>query len=178
VDRRVLAVIAFLARSGLEPTVSALRCGQDQYTAAGALSAAYEGDSMKISAINGVPIAHHQGAGTLTDLAIRTLLTLPQQFVPNEILSLMRYPEAPSTHAEATHWNEIELVFAPSTTRTSATAASVHAASARRGSAATPLAHPLSVTQWEQLMSRVAALPFPTVSTKRSSAAVADPRRR
>jgi membrane-bound lytic murein transglycosylase B len=177
VNRRVLAVIAFLARSGLEPTVSALRCDQAQYTASGALSSAYEGDAVTISAINSVPIAHHQGAGTITDLTIRTLLTLPHEFVPQEILSLMRYPETPSTRASADYWNQLQLVFAPPAAQTNATAA---AHSARRGhTAPSPLAagRALSATQWEQLMTRVAALPFPTVSTKRSSAAVSDPKK-
>ncbi len=90
-------MIAFLARSGLEPTVSALRCGQAQYTASGALSRRLRGRrASTISAINGVPIAHHQGAGTITDLTIRTLLTLPREFLPREILSLMRYPKRPA----------------------------------------------------------------------------------
>ncbi len=177
VNRRVLAVIAFLARSGLEPTISALRCGQDQYTAAGALSSAYEGDSVSISAINGVPVAHHQGPGTITDLAIRTLLTLPHQFVPEEIISLMRYPEAASTRAAAANWNQIELVFGSPAPTVTATAAS---ASARKGGVvSSPLAaHALTTSQWDRLMLRVAALPLPTVSTHRSPAAVGDPKKR
>jgi len=63
VDKRVLAVLAFLSRSGLAPTVSALRCGQDSYTASSALSAQYKGDAVDVSAINGIPIARHHGAG-------------------------------------------------------------------------------------------------------------------
>ena len=43
IDRRVLAVLAFLSRSGLSPTVSALRCGQARDTASGALSRAVHG---------------------------------------------------------------------------------------------------------------------------------------
>ena len=41
------------------------------------------------------PIAGHQGPGTITDLTIRTLLTLPGEFVPHEIVSLMHYPASP-----------------------------------------------------------------------------------
>ena len=48
IDRRALAVIAFLARSGLEPTINALRCGQSQYNAGGALSAAYDGRTVEL----------------------------------------------------------------------------------------------------------------------------------
>ncbi len=179
INRRVLAVLAFLARSGLEPTVSGLRCDQAQYAASGALTPAYEGESVTISAINGVAVAHHQGPGTLTDLAIRTLLTLPREFVPNEILSLMRYPEEPSTRASAAYWNQIKLVFAPpATAKPAATSAAVHSAgSASTASSPSAAAHPLSVGEWDQLMVRVGALALPSISTKPSSAAVSDPKK-
>jgi hypothetical protein len=181
IDRRVLGVIAFLARSGLEPTVNALRCGQPEYTSGGSLSSAYKGQLVGISAINGVPIAHHQGAGTITDLAIRTLLTLPSPFVPDEILSLMRYPGARSTHAQGAFWNEIQLVFGAQAP--AAPANNTRASSARAAGAGSPPRLPalggggLSSAQWNRLMSRVGTLPFPTVPTKPSSFAIADPRR-
>ena len=108
VNRRVLAVLAFLSRSGLEPTVSALRCEQGQYKGPGA---GLSGDRVDISAINGIPIAGHQGPGTITDLTIRTLLTLPGEFVPQQIVSLMRYPGSSSTHADAAYWNHIHVEF-------------------------------------------------------------------
>jgi hypothetical protein len=173
VDKRVLAVLAFLSRSGLAPTVSALRCGQDQYTVSGALSAQYQGDAVDIAAINGIAIAHHQGAGTITDLTIRALLTLPSEFVPHEIVSLTRYPGASNTHAEASSAKEIRLQFSPTT------ASAAHLARAGRNAPA-PLetaTSALSAAQWNQLMTRVATLPAPTVATKPSSAAVTDPGR-
>jgi membrane-bound lytic murein transglycosylase B len=178
IDKRILAVLAFLSRSGLKPTVSALRCGQSQYTESGAQSAAFKGDAVQISAINGTPIAHHQGSGTVTDLTIRTLLTLPAGFLPHEILSLMHYPEAPSTHAQATHWNDIELVFHPAVaavTPKPASAAAAHSAHSGR-TAPSPLVTTvaLSAVQWNQLMTRVAALQMPTVAVKPSSSAIPD----
>jgi len=176
IDKRVLAVLAFLSRSGLKPTVSALRCGQNQYTESGSQSVAFKGDAVEISAINGTPIAHHQGSGTITDLTIRTLLTLPASFVPHEILSLMQYPEAPSTHAQATHWNDIEVVFHPAAAAPKPASAKV-AHSARRGrTAPSPLVTTvaLSAAQWNQLMTRVAALGMPTVAVKPSSSAIPD----
>ena len=45
--------------------------------------ASYSGEEVDISAINGTPIAGHQGPGTITDLTIRALLTLPAEFVPH-----------------------------------------------------------------------------------------------
>jgi membrane-bound lytic murein transglycosylase B len=180
VDKRILAVLAFLSRSGLKPTVSALRCGQGEYTESGALSAAYRGDAVDISAINGTAIAGHQGSGSITDLTIRTLLTLPSGFVPHEILSLMRYPEAPSTHARAAHWDNIALVFAPAVAPAAVSphqAGAKAAHSARTGPTApapqvTTVA--LSAAQWNQLMTRVAALQMPTIAAKPSSSAIPD----
>ncbi len=172
IDKRALAAIAFLARSGLEPTVNALRCGQSQYTPGGALSSAYDGRVVGISAINGVKIAHHQGPGTITDLTIRTLLTLPQQFVPHEILSLMRYPKSSNTRASSVYWNQIKLVF--SSTQPAAPNAQAQAASAQ-APARNPASDVLSTPQWEELMGRIQALPFPNVPTKPSSSAIPDP---
>jgi membrane-bound lytic murein transglycosylase B len=182
VDRRVLAVLAFLSRSGLSPTVSALRCNQPRETAAGSPTAQALGDAVEISAINGVAIAGHQGPGTITDLAIRTLLTLPAEFVPHEIVSLMRYPGSASTHAVSSAWNHIALSFqpakAPAALKASALGKSAHSANA--GAAApSPVVTTtaLSVEQWNQLMVRVGGLPVPKVLTKPSSSAIPDPKR-
>jgi hypothetical protein len=183
VDRRVLAVLAFLSRSGLKPTVSALRCGQARYTVTGAPFAQYTGDAVDISAINGIPIAGHQGAGTIADLTIRTLLTLPDELVPHEIVSLMRYPGASNTHASSAYWNNLHLAFRPAPAAAALTpaAAATVAHSAHSGrTAPSPVVTTsvLSGAQWNQLMTRVSALPTPTVATKPSSAAVPDPKHR
>ncbi|MHB8242146.1 MAG: lytic murein transglycosylase [Solirubrobacteraceae bacterium] len=182
VDKRVLAVLAFLSRSGLKPTVSALRCGQPSETQSGATTAQAKGDALEISAINGTAIAGHQGPSTITDLTIRTLLTLPGEFVPHEIVSLMRYPGAKNTHAVSTSWDHIGLVFEPAKApkAPSASALTGAAHSARKGQTApSPIVTTtaLSVEQWNQLMTRVGGLPMPKVATKRSSAAVSDPKR-
>jgi hypothetical protein len=181
VDKRVLAVLAFLSRSGLAPTVSALRCGQRPVTAGGGPSPAYEGDSVEISAINGTPIAGHQGAGTVADVAIRTLLTLPPEFLPDSISSLMRYPGAPSTHASPGFWNRVRVQFNRATAALAPTPSSTHAGhGAAAKLAAVPLiqSSALSAGQWEQLVSRIAALPSPTVASKPSSSAIPDPKHR
>ena len=92
IDQRVLAVLAFLSRSGLKPTVGTLRCGDGYYDVSGYVPADHLGDAVAISEINGVPIAGHQGSGSITDTTIRTLLTLRGEFVPRQIVSLMHYP--------------------------------------------------------------------------------------
>ena len=178
VDRRLLAVLTFLSRSGLKPTVGALRCGAGATAVAGSPPVH---DVLQITAINGIKIASHQGAGTITDLTIRTLLTLPGEFVPHRIVSLMRYPGASNTHALASAAAHISLQFLPPRPGTALrpTAVGTAAHSAKTGSAApAPLVTTtvLSPAQWDQLITRVGALPSPKVAAKPSSAAIADPK--
>ncbi len=196
IDKRVLGVLEFLSRSGLQPTVAALRCPRGGESSAGlsipsgldasggpsatgarvdagaaALGVAshYRGTAVDITAINGIPIAGHQGPGTVTDAVIRTLLTLRGEFAPQRILSLMRYPEAPTTEALSAAWDHIHIEFPPRR-------AVAHAASAGPA-AASPLAvtGDLNEAQWSQLIGRIAALPKPTVAAAPSSAAIRDP---
>ncbi|HEV2975251.1 MAG TPA: lytic murein transglycosylase [Solirubrobacteraceae bacterium] len=182
IDKRVLAVLEFLSRIGLKPTVSALRCGHSEMTVSGFVSEHYTGDAVDISAINGIPIAGHQGAGSITDLTIRALLTLQGEFVPHQIISLMQYPGAPNTLAMPEHWNHIHVGFRPvaGDVPLSPAAAAKAARSAGAGKTApapivTP--SPLSSTQWNQLVSRIGSLPAPKVTTKPSGSAIKDPKR-
>ena len=175
IDRRVLGVLEFLSRSGLQPTVGALQCARGKTTAAGPVFEHFAGGALDITAINEIPIAGHQGPGTVTDATIRALLALPKQFVPHRILSLMEYPHADNTFARAGDWNRIRIGFGP--IAASAHAASAHAASGGAGQIASSLAASgsLNAGQWNQLVDRIAALPQPTVSTKPSSSAIRDP---
>ena len=182
IDKRVLAVLAFLSRSGLKPTVSALECGHSEITVSGNVSEHYTGDAVDISAINGVPIAGHQGAGTITDQTIRTLLTLQGEFVPHQIISLMQYPGAANTLAMPEHWNHIHVGFRPTpgevALSTAATAKAAHsAATGKTAPAPVVVTEQLNTTQWNQLITHIAALPAPKVSVKQSSAAIKDPKK-
>ncbi len=176
-DSRVLALLAFLSRSGLKPTVRALGCTAGHSAIAGQK----DGDWVDISAIDGKLIAGHQGPGTITDLTIRTLLTLPEKFVPSSIASLMRYPGQSATKARSAFWNRIRLTFAPVKPAAALTTASVKSAahSATTGAvAAAPVVTTGSLTasEWNQLLVRVAAIPAPVVASKPSSSAVTDPK--
>jgi hypothetical protein len=177
IDKRALAMLAFLSRSGLKPTVGTLRCGA--YDAAGYVAPGHVGDAVAIVAINGVPIAGHQGAGSITDTTIRTLLTLKGSFTPARIVSLMHYPGAQSTLARADHGDYLEIAFNPAphsaALKPSATAAVAQpAGSAQTAPAPVAVVGELSVTQWEQLIGRIAGLPQPTVAVKPSSGAIPD----
>jgi membrane-bound lytic murein transglycosylase B len=182
IDKRVLAVLGFLSRSGLKPTVAALRCGEGAYAASGYVSPAHLGDGLAISQINGVPIAGHQGAGSITDTTIRTLLTLQGQFVPRQIVSLMRYPGAPSTLARPDHGDYVEIVFSPAhkrgaaakMTATKAKSAAHVAGAGQTAPSPVVVSGDLSAAQWNTLITRVAALPAPVVKAKPSSSAIPD----
>jgi soluble lytic murein transglycosylase-like protein len=181
IDRRVLAMLSFLSRSGLKPTVSTLRRGPSQIAISGKLSArdVDTGGAVDISAVNGIPIAGHEGSGTITDTTIRTLLTLQGEFAPSRIVSLMKYPGAASTLATREHSNDIHIGFKPA----AATSPVIAAATAKRAhSAASGETAPspfvasdaLSLTQWNELLARIGSLPAPTVASKPSSAAIVD----
>jgi hypothetical protein len=133
-----------------------------------------------ITKVNGIPIAGHQGAGSIADTTIRALLTLQGSYQPHEIVSLMRYPGAPNTHARADHASYIEVVFAAPAVQPLAAhatvAAAAHSAGKDGATAVSPLAvtNALGATQWEQLISRVGSLPKPKIATKPSSSAIPD----
>ena len=182
IDRRVLAVLAFLSRSGLKPTVQALHRGPVLSTVAGrrAGSDSDTGGAVDISEVNGIAIAGHEGAGSITDGTIRTLLTLRGEYAPNQITSLMKYPDAANTFATRAHANVIQIDFQPPPAGLGLSGAK--AAKAARNSAAgktapSPLqASPtLSLTQWSQLLARIGAIPAPKVAAKPTSAAIRDP---
>jgi membrane-bound lytic murein transglycosylase B len=182
IDRRVLAVLAFLSRSGLKPTVQALHRGPRLSTAAGRVVDAETGGAVEISAVNGISIAGHEGAGSITDSTIRTLLTLRGEFVPSQIVSLMKYPAATNTLATTEHADAIQIDFQP----TAAALASTPKAAAKAARAATATAKlatspliaggaSLSLTQWNELLTRIGAIPAPKLAAKPTSAAIRDP---
>ena len=97
------------SRSGLKPTVGQLRCGHSVSTPHGLTTVFPSAGTVDIAAINGIPVAAHQGAGTISDITIRTLLTLQHRQAPKRIVSLMKYPGAPSTVAQPDHSAYIQI---------------------------------------------------------------------
>ena len=113
VDRRVLATLEFLTASGLKPTVSALECGHSLMTTSGNISEHSSGNAVDIAAINGIPILGHQGAGSITDITIRRLLTLQGTMKPHQIISLMTFDGADNTLSLPDHNDHIHVGFRP-----------------------------------------------------------------
>lgn len=155
VDRRVLAALEFLAVSGLRPTVSFPGCR----LAAGARNSS--GETADISAIDGVPIAGHEGSGSLADIAVRRLLRLQGTVRPREIATgSLSYTGTAGTLTLPADRGLIHLSYAAPGD------SGAHAASVQ-GS-------PLTPQQWLQLTARLGEIPNPSVSSKPSSAAIPD----
>src|SRR6185437_13607637 len=156
IDRRVLATLEFLAVSGLKPTVSALKCGHSELTTEGNVSEHSSGDAVDISAVNGIPIAGHQGPGSITDTTIRKLLTLQGSMKPHQIISLMSYPGADNTLAKPDHYNHIHVGFRPFA----------------QASLASSLTSSITPGQWIKLIARLGEIPDPSVASGPSAAAL------
>ena len=162
IDRRVLAVIEFLSASGLDPTVSGLACDHSVNGTTGVDAAGATGESVDISQINGVPIGGHQGAGSVTDLAIRRLLTLQGSMAPNYIVSDMAYKGQSRTLALPDHKNRIQVSFTPAYGNN-------HKLSAQLTTA-------LKAGQWAKLIARISRIPEPVVPISPSKYAIREPR--
>jgi len=111
IDRRVLAVLAYLAENGLRPTVTSLKCGHSYYTSSGNVSYHSYGAAVDIAALNGIPITGHQERGGITEQAVRLLLKLQGTMRPDEIISLLDLG-GPS-FAMADHYDHIHVGFRP-----------------------------------------------------------------
>jgi hypothetical protein len=158
VDRRVLAVLEFLAASGLKPTITSLRCGHGFYTAGGNVSAHSSGNAVDIAKINGIPILGNQGAGSITDITVRRLLTLQGTMKPAQIITLMTYDGTDNTLALADHADHIHVGFRPQfdpTTKAGRLAESV-----------------LKPSQWVKLIDRLGQIDNPTVAVAPSKYAI------
>jgi hypothetical protein len=163
IDRRILAVIEFLSASGLDPTITGLACDASAHGATGVDKAGATGESVDISEINGVPIAGHQGPGTITDIAIRRLLTLQGSMAPDDIVSDMAYKGQGNTLALPDHKNRIQVTYTPA-----------FGAQGKHGL----LSAILTPTQWTKLIDRIGAIPEPVVPVSPSKYAIRDPRHR
>ncbi len=141
IDRRVLATLEFLVSRGMNPTVTALKCGHSLYTTSGNISEHSTGDAVDIAAINGTPINGHQGPGSITDKAVRQLITLQGTMKPHQIITLMQYPGTDNTLALADHYDHIHVGFHESATETSA----------------------LKPSQWDRLINGLERIRNPTI---------------
>ena len=140
------------------PDPSEATSGSYGHATNGVDSAGSSGSSLDISKINGIPIAGHQGQGTITDMAIRRMLTLQGTFKPNQITSTMTYKGQPDTLSLPDHKNRIQVTYTPAFGNNKKLAAQV--------------ASILQPGQWIQLINRIGQLPEPVVPIAPSKYAI------
>jgi hypothetical protein len=158
IDRRVLATIEFLTASGLDPTVTGLECGHSVTGRSGTDATGATGTSVDISKINNVPIRGHQGAGSVTDMTIRRLLTLQGLMKPNQIISTMSYKGQPNTLALPDHANRVQITYTPEFGTNKKLSNEIRSI--------------LQPGQWIQLINRISQIPEPVVPIAPSQYAV------
>jgi Transglycosylase SLT domain/Peptidase family M23 len=158
IDRRILAVIEFLAGSGLDPTVSGLACGSGATGSGGVDSAGASGSSVDFSAINGIPVKGHQGKGSITDLTIRRLLTLQGTFKPDQIVSTMTYKNQANTVSMPDHANRIQVSYTP--------------LFGQNKKISSEIANLLKPGQWLRLINHLSQIPEPVVPIAPSKYAI------
>lgn len=161
VDKRVLAVLEYLSVSGLRLAATGLKCAPTTPLAlASNIGAGSSNESIDITALNGVPVAGHQGQGSVADTAVRKLLMLQGLSRPKRIVSLMSYPGATGALTSPKAANAIRIVFA--------------APSSGLAHAAGLNASALSGADWTRLIARLGEIPDPTVQRGPSSSALPD----
>jgi hypothetical protein len=116
------------------------------------------GTAVDIAAINGVPIVGHQGAGSVTELTVRKLLTLQGQMKPDQIISLMTFDGADNTFSMADHHDHIHVGWRPLFGTDLKLGAQFSAA--------------LKPHQWDKLMQRLGEIDNPQVLTTPSKYAL------
>jgi hypothetical protein len=162
VDRRVLAMLEYLAESGLRPTVTSLKCGHGFFTASGNISEHSSGNAVDIAGVNGIPILGHQEPGGITEQTVRRLMQLQGTMAPHQIISLLEIGGA--TLEMGDHADHIHVGFQP-----------LFGANRKLGKQALAVLKP---GQWSDLIARLRELDNPVVPTKPSKYALPAGKRR
>jgi hypothetical protein len=106
VDVRVLAVIGYLHEAYGQVAVSCLISGHRLYARPGHISAHIYGRAVDIAALGGESILGNSAPGGMTEHAVRDLLLLPPEVMPQQIISLLGLggPSFPlANHADHIH---------------------------------------------------------------------------
>ncbi len=156
IDRRILAMLAYLRSKGFELTVTSLKCGHGFLTASGNVSEHSSGDAIDIPVINGVPVTGNQGPGTVTDELIRTILQLQGTMHPHQVISLEDLPGETSI-AMADHYDHVHVGY--------------HAA---EGALEKQFSALLKPDQWQRLIDRLGQIENPEVPIKPSQYSLPD----
>jgi hypothetical protein len=89
IDVRVVVLIGYLTQRHGSVTVSSLFSGHRTFARPGVVSAHVYGHAVDVAAVGGTPIAGHQQPGGLTEAAVRSVLLLPGELQPQQVISLL-----------------------------------------------------------------------------------------
>ena len=156
IDRRVLATLAYLAESGLKPTVTSLKGNHGFLTASGNVSHHSSGNAVDIAKINDIPILGHQEPGGITDQTVRRVMRLQGTMAPDQVISLLELG-GPSI-AMGDHADHIHVGFRP-----------LFGDNKKLGRQAMAVLKP---GQWSDLLKQLRSIDNPVVPTKPSKYAL------
>ncbi|MDQ5894943.1 MAG: hypothetical protein QG596_1204 [Actinomycetota bacterium] len=151
IDRRVLASLEFITANGYSMLITSMLCGREgSITTSGNVSNHTRGSAIDIAAINGEIVSTGtQGSGSLTDQVARLVLSLQGTMAPDEVISLLSYPQ-PAGFAMGDHDDHLHVGFSPQA-----------GAELPGGS----IASTLGAEQWEALTERLGQITNPEVPT-------------
>ncbi|MGK2931340.1 MAG: lytic murein transglycosylase [Solirubrobacterales bacterium] len=152
IDRRVLAALAFATERGFTLGITSMLCGRESsITTSGNVSNHTRGSAADIAIINGeVVTSASQGPGSNTDRLAREFLSLQGIMAPDEVITLMDYPQA-AGFAMGDHDDHLHLGYSP-----------VAGADAPGG---TVEASSLGAEQWRELTERLGQISNPDIQT-------------
>jgi hypothetical protein len=155
IDRRVLALLEYLAERGFRLTITSLKCGHGFLTSSGNVSEHSSGNAVDIAQINGQPVLGNQGPGTLPEALVKDILQLQGTMAPHQIISLMDYFGADNTFAMADHDDHVHVGYQP-----------LYGPGA--GGVSQQFNEILKPDQWQRLIQRLGEIDNPEVPTEPS----------
>lgn len=89
IDVRIVVLLSYLAERHDSVVVSSLYSGHRRFSRPGVVSAHMYGYAVDIAAVGGTSIVSDQGAGGTTEAAVRSILLLPAELQPQQVISLL-----------------------------------------------------------------------------------------
>ena len=89
IDVRVIVLLGYLTERHESLTVSSLFSGHRKFARAGVVSAHTYGHAVDIAAVGELSIAGNQQPGGITESAVRSVLLLPAELQPQQVISLL-----------------------------------------------------------------------------------------
>ena len=89
IDVRVVVLLNYLVERHESITVSSLFSGHRMFSRPGVVSAHMYGHAVDVAAVGGTSIAGNQQPGSITEDAVRSVLLLPAELQPRQVISLL-----------------------------------------------------------------------------------------